>query len=100
MSSEPKHKKREGKTKALTFVSRDTFAKDILKVYGDEKQKMKSQLAEICERVCLTSDCWTACTNEGYISLTAHYIDVNWKLQSKILAFAHMEPHIVGEISH
>jgi len=88
--SEPKHKKRKGKTKALTFVSRDTFPKDILKVYGDEKQKMK--LAVICGRVSLTSDCWTACTNEGFISLTVHYVDVNWKLQSKILAFAHIEP--------
>lgn len=47
-SLEPKHKKRKGKTKALTFVSRDIFAKDILKVYGYEKQKMKSQRAEIC----------------------------------------------------
>jgi len=74
------------------FDSRNIFAKDILKVYGDEKQKMKSQLSQIRGRVCLTSDCWTACTDESYISLKAHYVDVNWKLQSKILPFAHMEP--------
>jgi hypothetical protein len=78
------------------FVSRNTIAKEILNVYGDEKQKLKSQLAQIRGRVCLTSDCWTSCTNEGYISLTAHYVDVNWKLQSKILAFAHMEPPHAG----
>ena len=74
------------------FVSRNTLAKEILKVYGDEKQKLISQITQIRGRVCLTSDSWTACTNEGYISLTAHYVDVNWKLQNKILAFAHMEP--------
>lgn len=74
------------------FVSRNTIAKEILNVYRDEKEKLKSQLAQIRGRVCLTSDCWTACSNEGYISLTAHYVDMNWKLQNKILAFAHMEP--------
>jgi hypothetical protein len=78
------------------FVTRNTISKDVLKVYGDEKQKLKSQLAQIRGRVCLTSDCWTACTNEGYISLTAHYVDLNWKLQNKILAFAHMEPPHTG----
>ena len=78
------------------FVTRNTISKDVLKVYGDEKLKLKSQLAQIPGRVCLTSDCWTACTNEGYISLTAHYVDLNWKLQNKILAFAHMEPPHTG----
>jgi len=57
----------------------------------------RSQLAQICGRVCLTSDRWTVCTNEGYISLTAHYVDVNGKLQSKILTFAHMEPPHSGQ---
>ncbi|XP_039689990.1 zinc finger BED domain-containing protein RICESLEEPER 1-like [Medicago truncatula] len=46
------------------FVSRNTIAKEILNVYRDEKQKLKSQLAQIRGRVCLTSDCWTACSNE------------------------------------
>ena len=43
-------------------------------------------------RICLTSDCWTAYTSEGYICLTAHFVDENWKLNSKILSFCKMEP--------
>ena len=46
--------------------------------------------------MCLTSNCCTACTNIGYISLTAHYVDKNWKLKSKILLFAHMQPPHIG----
>ena len=42
--------------------------------------------------MCLTSDGWIACTNIGFISLTTHYIDKDWKLKSKILSFAHMQP--------
>ena len=46
--------------------------------------------------MCLTSDCWTACTNISYISLTAHYVDKDLMLKSKILAFAYMQPLHTG----
>ena len=42
--------------------------------------------------LCLTSDVWTACTNSGYICLTAHYVEYKWKLNSKILAFCSLPP--------
>ena len=62
----------------------------VIKKYEIEKEKLKQQLAKIHGRVCFTSKCLTACTNISYISLTAHYVDKNWMLKSKILAFAHM----------
>ena len=63
-----------------------------MKKYEIEKENLKQQLAQIPGRVCLTSDCWTTCTNIGFISLTAHYADKDWKLKSKILSFVHMQP--------
>lgn len=39
---------------------------------------------------------WTTCTSEGYICLTAHYVDSNWNLKSKILNFCHMPPPYTG----
>jgi len=74
------------------WISRNTIKADVMEIYKVEKEKLKSQLAQIPGRVCLTSDCWTSCTNNGYISLTAHFVDVNWKLNSKILAFSHLKP--------
>ena len=53
-------------------------------------------MAKVPNRVCLTSDVWTACTIEGYICLTAHFVDENWKLNYKILSFACIEPPHVG----
>lgn len=41
-------------------------------------------------RISLISDLWTSINIEGYITSTAHYIDKNWKLNSKILNFYHM----------
>ncbi|KAK9665712.1 hypothetical protein RND81_14G130300 [Saponaria officinalis] len=35
---------------------------------------------------------WTSCVDQGYLSLTAHYIDDDWNLHAKILNFYHLEP--------
>ena len=43
-------------------------------------------------RVCLTTCLWRAITIVGYLCLTAHYIDAEWNLQAKILAFTAFPP--------
>lgn len=65
------------------FITRNTIKTDVLKTYEEEKEKLKSQLAQISSRVRLTSDCWTACINHGFISLTVHYVDANWNLSRR-----------------
>ena len=77
-------------------ISRRTAKYDVMKKYEIEKENLKQQLAQIPGRVCLTSNCWATCTNIGFISLTAHYVDKDWKLKSKILSFAHMQPPHTG----
>ena len=47
--------------------------------------------------VSLTSDLWTSTANDGYISLTGHYIDQNWKLCAKTLASRRMEDRHTGK---
>jgi len=79
-----------------TLVSRNTIKKDILRIFDREKIKLKGELHNITSRICLTSDLWTSCTTEGYISLTAHYVDSNWKLRTKILNFCHFPPTHTG----
>ena len=64
-----------------------------------KKTKLKSILANIPGRICLTSDVWTAVTTQGYMTFTAHYVD-KWKLNSKLLAFCELEsPHTGIELS-
>ena len=76
----------------VKFISRITAASDVWKLYVENKERLKECLAHIQGRICLTCDLWTACTNEGYLCLTAHYVDLDWKLSSKILAFCDMQP--------
>ncbi|CAK8576547.1 unnamed protein product [Lathyrus sativus] len=74
------------------WISRNTIKADVMEIYKVEKERLRSQLAQISGRICLTSDCWTSCTNHGFISLTAHFVDMNWNLNNKILAFSHLKP--------
>ena len=77
-------------------ISKRMAKYNVIKKYEIEKEKLKQQLAKIHGRVCLTSNCWTACTNISYISYTAHCVDKDYILKSKILAFAHMQPSYTG----
>lgn len=45
-----------------------------------------------------TADLWSSRTTEPYISLTIHYIDGDWKLQSKCLQTSYLSDDHSGEI--
>ncbi|KAL2934904.1 putative AC transposase [Bienertia sinuspersici] len=44
-------------------------------------------LSMLEHRVRFTCDCWSACTTKAFMTLTAHFIDSNWSLKSRILNF-------------
>ncbi|XP_032307129.1 E3 SUMO-protein ligase ZBED1-like [Drosophila ananassae] len=55
-------------------------------------EKCKAKLREILNSVdylALTTDLWTSRANEGYITITCHFISSNFKLESAILATQH-----------
>lgn len=84
----------------IEFWCRNTAASDCLKIYEKEKLKLRQQLKEIPGRFCLTTYLCRALTVEGYMCLTAHYIDGNWNLKSRIIDFcAFPPPHTGGAIA-
>ncbi|CAB4263762.1 unnamed protein product [Prunus armeniaca] len=80
----------------IKLVSHNTAKADVLSLYNREKAKLKEILGSVPGRVCLTSDLWTSITTDGYLCLTVHFIDVNWKLQKRILNFSFMPPPHTG----
>jgi len=78
------------------MVCRNTEVSDIVKIYNRERNKLKDIMCRIPNRICLTSDLWTATTSEGYICLTVHFVDENWKLVSCVLNFCRMKPPHTG----
>ena len=76
----------------LQLVSRNTAKADAFKLYKKEKSKIKSMLEDAPGRISFTSDAWTSLTSDGYVCLTAHFIDKNWSLQKRVLNFSFMPP--------
>ncbi|KAM0909468.1 hypothetical protein ACQ4PT_014792 [Festuca glaucescens] len=73
--------------------SRRTYTRDIVRIYFEEKSKLKLFLKEQCERVCLTIDCWTSQQQESFMTVTAHFICNEWKLHKKIISFFKVKGH-------
>ena len=55
--------------------SRHTIRRDCMKIYLEEKVRLKALLKSDCVRACITTDCWTSVQNLNYMALTIHFID-------------------------
>lgn len=67
-------------------VSRNTIKKDIIKQFNEEKRKTMKLMQENQSRIAITSDMWTSTNqNQGYMAVTAHFIDDSWVLQSRLV---------------
>ncbi|KAK9064505.1 hypothetical protein SSX86_015887 [Deinandra increscens subsp. villosa] len=78
-------------------VSRATIRKDCIKVVDTEREKIMKVFKNV-DIISLTSDCWTSNQTVGYMCLTAHFIDSNWKMQKRIIGFNELVPPHSGEV--
>jgi hypothetical protein len=62
-------------------------------MFFEEKAKLKLFFKEHCERVCLTTDCWTSQQQESFMMVTTHFICNNWKLHKKIISLFKVKGH-------
>ncbi|KAH1254685.1 Zinc finger BED domain-containing protein RICESLEEPER 2 [Glycine max] len=76
-------------------ISRNTLKLDILKFYESERVKTMKLIQTNSSRIAITMDMWTASNqNKGYMTITAHFIDNNWNLQSQLMRFMYVPtPH-------
>ncbi|RID45762.1 hypothetical protein BRARA_I02464 [Brassica rapa] len=72
----------------VQHICTQTAAADVYKRYEIEKAKLIEVLVKHKGRVVVM----------GYICITAHYIDENWRLNNKILAFCSLKPPHNGEV--
>ena len=73
--------------------SHTTVMRDCFQLYMMEKEKLKYMFVSSSQRVCLTTDTWTSIQNLTYMSLTAHFIDKDWKLHKRIINFLKVPNH-------
>lgn len=78
----------------FVIPSRTTITKDIVQMYVNEKAILMSLFSKSKQRLCLTTDLWTATTTSiSYMVITAHFVDENWDLQRKIISFKPVTDH-------
>ena len=53
-------------------------------LYTQVKSQVEKELAN-AERVAITSDAWTSCATESYVTITAHQITPDWTLNVHVL---------------
>ncbi|KAG8373470.1 hypothetical protein BUALT_Bualt11G0027600 [Buddleja alternifolia] len=82
----------------LVHVSSSIAKCDVFKFYEMEKEKFKRILPSTSSRICLTSDMWSSLVSNGYMEITAHYIDNNWVLQKKVLVYRHFLLHMMTKM--
>ncbi|XVE98373.1 hypothetical protein REPUB_Repub03eG0101300 [Reevesia pubescens] len=73
-------------------VSFNTVQGDCVATYLREKQSLMKFIEGIPGRFCLTLDMWTSNQTLGYVFITGHFIDSDWKLNRRVLNVI-MEPY-------
>ena len=61
--------------------SRKSIGRRLCKIYDTQKDDLREALAEV-QHVALTTDCWTSRAQEGFMTVTAHFLDDKWSSQS------------------
>ncbi|WVZ78241.1 hypothetical protein U9M48_025984 [Paspalum notatum var. saurae] len=76
------------------MVSRRTISDDCIKAFQEQKKVLQDVLKNATSRVSLTMDMWKSNQTLGYICITGHFTDSDWKMHKKILKFSFLEtPH-------
>ncbi|KAI3927198.1 hypothetical protein MKW92_013536 [Papaver armeniacum] len=79
------------------LVKRTTAKTDCMKVYNYEKKLLYETFSKVQSRISLTTDMWTCNSqNKGYMALTTHYIDEEWRVQKRILSFSLVDGQHTG----
>ncbi|KAK7388639.1 hypothetical protein VNO78_23461 [Psophocarpus tetragonolobus] len=76
----------------FNMVTFNTVQGDCVATYLMEKQCVMKYFDGLPGRVCLTLDVWSSSQSVGYVFITGHFVDNDWKLQRRILNVV-MEPY-------
>ena len=73
-----------------------TFVMNCLKErYAAMKYKLQESF-RLCDSLALTSDIWTSRATQAYVTITAHYITEDWRIQSYVLCTCEMPEKHTG----
>ena len=78
-------------------MGRKAIRAECMRVYKREKLNLKVALQDV-DYISLTTDLWTSNQTIAYMCVVAHYIDADWKMQTRVLAFIELDPPHSGHV--
>ncbi|XP_074373757.1 zinc finger BED domain-containing protein RICESLEEPER 2-like [Apium graveolens] len=79
-------------------ISRATVKADCVTTYEIEKKKLK-KVFKFVKKINITTYMWTSSNQKiGYMVVTSHWIDLEWKLTMRVLNFCNVLPPHTGYI--
>ncbi len=58
--------------------TRQAVSQYIETIFKEQKKNIYDMLSLLQQKMSITTDAWTACTNQAYLSVTLHWIDKEW----------------------
>jgi hypothetical protein len=65
-------------------ISRQTTTRDFARYFNDRRRVQLVESLKSVSSIALTSDIWSDNGKENYLSVVAHYMNVDWHLEKKI----------------
>ncbi|GBN69658.1 hypothetical protein AVEN_32407-1 [Araneus ventricosus] len=85
---------------SYSLPSRDTIVNTLLPAIYEQVSHDVRQSCCTIKKSCLTTDCWTSANNESFMSVTAHYLDDEFKMNSLLLDVSILfVPHTSANLS-
>jgi len=81
---------------SFPIKSRVTIRKEIMENFLEEKDRLYAYLKSMQCRFSATMDMWTSCQNKGYMCVTIHWIDDDWRMQKRIVGFFNVKGRHTG----
>lgn len=69
------------------FIGRDAVVRSVSQQSAAVRRDLKELFKRVQQetRLAMTSDMWSSRANDGYLTMTVHWIDDEWRLRKKIL---------------
>jgi hypothetical protein len=81
----------------VSMTARRTLMRRMSEIYDQQKDKLKKELHSFDSKLSITCDIWTAKNQLSFFGFTVHYIDDQWEMQEKLLAFKYVQERHSGK---
>lgn len=72
-------------------ISPTTVKRDLIVTFGVKLEQVKSRMSTVPGKISFTLDGWTSKNVLSFISIRSHFINVEWKYESVLLDFVHVD---------